>query len=73
MADSDKINLYKRIVHKQDELIDSFTDWVNLIKQDKLPEAGKVVKLSNKIRLEITELKKQLEKLNKRSGIILLN
>jgi hypothetical protein len=71
--DKDKINLLNRIVKKQDELIDSFTDWVKLVKADDLEGASEVVKVSNKLRLEITELKKQLEKLNRKSGIILLN
>jgi hypothetical protein len=71
--DSDKINLYKKIILKQDELIDSFDKWVRLIKANDLESASEVVKESNKLRIEITELKKQLEKLNKKSGIILLN
>jgi hypothetical protein len=73
MADSDKINLYKKIVLKQDELIDSFDNWVRLVKANDLESASEVVKESNKLRIEIKELKKQLEKLNKKSGIILLN
>jgi hypothetical protein len=73
MADSDKINLYKKIVSKQDELIDSFDKWVRLVKANDLESASEVVKESNKLRIEIKELKKQLEKLNKKSGIILLN
>jgi hypothetical protein len=71
--DSDKINLYKKIVSKQDELIDSFDKWVRKIRADEMEEAAEIVKESNKLRIEIKELKKQLEKLNKKSGIILLN
>jgi flagellar hook-associated protein FlgK len=71
--DSDKINLYKKIVSKQDNLIDSFDKWVRLVKANDLESASEVVKESNKLRTEIKELKKQLEKLNKKSGIILLN
>jgi hypothetical protein len=73
MADSDKINLYKKIVLKQDDLIDSFDKWVRFVKANDLESASEVVKESNKLRIEIKELKKQLEKLNKKSGIILLN
>jgi len=71
--DSDKISLYKRIVIKQAQLIESFDDWVRLVKIHDLEGAGEVVKVSNQMRLEITELKKQLEKLNKKSGIIIAN
>lgn len=73
MADSDKINLANRIIKKQDELIDSFADWVRLVKIHDLEGASEIVKLSNTLRIEIKELKKEYEKLNKKSGIILLN
>jgi hypothetical protein len=71
--DSDKINLYKKIVLKQDDLIDSFDNWVRKIRANEMEEAAGIVKESNKLRIEIKDLKKQLEKLNKKSGIILLN
>jgi hypothetical protein len=73
MADSDKINLLKRKVSKQTELIDLFDEWVQKIKANELPEASEIVKKSNIIRIEISKLKKQYEMLNKRSGIILTN
>lgn len=73
MADSDKINLLKRIVAKQEGLIDSFSEWIRLVKINDLEGASEIVKTSNKLRTELTELKKQFEKLNKKSGIILLN
>ena len=70
---SDKLNLANRIIKVQDELIDSFTDWVILVKKNDLEEASKVVTLSNALRIKIRDLKKEYEKLNKKSGIILLN
>ena len=70
---SDKLNIANQIIKKQDELIDSFDKWVRLIKLNDLESASGVVKESNKLRTEIIVLKKQLEKLNKKSGIILLN
>ena len=70
---SDKLNIANKIIKKQDELIDSFDKWVRLIKLNDLESASGVVKESNKLRTEIIVLKKQLEKLNKKSGIILLN
>ncbi len=73
MADSDKINLLNRIIKKQDELLDSFDRWVRLIKINDLEEAHKVVVLSNALRIQIKDLKAEYAKLNKKSGIILLN
>lgn len=73
MADSDKINLANRIIKKQDELIDSFDSWVRLVKANDLETASEVVKTSNKLREEIKLLKEEYKKLNKKSGIILLN
>jgi hypothetical protein len=52
---------YLKIIAKQDELIDSFTEWVRLVKANDLEKAADVVKLSNKLRIEITELKKALK------------
>lgn len=73
MADSDKINLANRIIKKQDELIESFDNWVRLVKINELESASGVVKESNKLREEIKVLKEEYKKLNKKSGIILLN
>ena len=73
MAQSDMINLLKRIVSKQGELLDSFDQWVRKVKENDLEEASEIVKRSNAMRLEVTELKKQYDKLSKKSGIILLN
>lgn len=66
----DELNLYKKIVKSQDDLISSFDEWVRVIKLNDLECASKVVIKANKLRLDITELKKQLEKLNKKSVII---
>ena len=57
----DKSIRYKQIIDKQDELIDTFSEWVRLVKANELEKAAEVVKLSNKLRLEITELKKSLK------------
>lgn len=73
MADSDRINLANRIIKKQDELVDSFDSWVRLVKANDLEAASEVVKTSNKLRDEIKLLKEEYKKLNKKSGIILLN
>ena len=73
MANSDIISLQKRIIKKQDDLIDSFDKWVRFIKSYDMELAAEVVIESNNIRTDILLLKKQLEKLNKKSGIILLN
>jgi hypothetical protein len=73
MADSDKINTANRIIKAQDELIESFNDWVKYVKSNNLEEASKIVTLSNALRIKIKDLKKEYEKLNKKSGIILLN
>jgi hypothetical protein len=73
MADSDKINLANRIIKEQDLLIDSFNDWVLHVKANELEAASKVVALSNELRSKVKTLKKEYEKLNKKSGIILLN
>lgn len=70
---SDKLNIANQIIKKQDELLDSFDKWVRKVKLNELEEAVGIVKKSNILRTEIIILKKQLEKLNKKSGIILLN
>jgi hypothetical protein len=70
---SDKLNIANNIIKKQAELIDTFDEWVRKIKLNELEEASEIVKRSNLLRTEIIVLKKQLEKLNKKSGIILLN
>ena len=69
---SDKLNIANRIIAEQDKLIDSFDKWVRKVKANDLEAARETVKESNKLRVEIIILKKQLEKLNKRSGIILV-
>jgi hypothetical protein len=73
MADSDKLNLANRIIKAQKELIQSFDDWVVLVKANDLDAASELVKKANKMRLQIAELDKEYVKLNKKSGIILLN
>jgi len=70
---SDKLNLANKIIQKQSELIVLFDEWVKKIKANELPEAAEIVKKSNILRTEITILKKDYAKLNKKSGIILLN
>jgi hypothetical protein len=64
----DKITLAKQIIGKQDELIDSFDEWVRKVKLNELEEASEVVKKSNKLRAEILVLKKKYD-----SKIMLLN
>jgi hypothetical protein len=71
--DKDKINLANRIIKAQDELIDTFDEWVRFIKKNDLAEAHNKVVLSNALRIKVRDLKKEYEKLNKKSGIILLN
>ena len=71
--DSDKISLLNRIIKVQDELIDSFGEWVRLVKLNDLEEAAKVVTLSNALRIKVKDLKKEYEKISKKSGIILAN
>ena len=71
--DSDKINLLKRIVKKQDDLIGSFTDWVRLVKTNNLEDAAKTVEVSKVLRDELKVLKQEFNKINKKSGIIKLN
>jgi hypothetical protein len=71
--DRDKINLANRIIKAQDELIDTFDEWVRFIKKNDLAEAHNKVVLSNALRIKVRDLKKEYEKLNKKSGIILLN
>lgn len=79
MALSDRLNIVNRlsianqIILKQTELIQLFDEWVQKIKANDLPEAAEIVKKSNILRTEITILKKDYAKLNKKSGIILLN
>jgi len=71
--DKDKINLANRIIKAQDELIDTFDEWVRFIKKNDLAEAHNKVVLSSALRIKVRDLKKEYEKLNKKSGIILLN
>ena len=71
--DRDKINVANRIIKAQDELIDTFDEWVRFIKKNDLAEAHNKVVLSNALRIKVRDLKKEYEKLNKKSGIILLN
>ena len=70
---SDRLNIANRIITEQDKLIDSFDKWVRKVKANDLEGASETVKESNKLRVQIIILKKKLEKLNKRSGIILIN
>jgi hypothetical protein len=71
--DSDKVSLLNRIIKAQGELIDSFGEWVRFVKLNDLEEASKVVALSNALRIKVKDLKKEYDKLNKKSGIILAN
>lgn len=71
--DKDKLNLANRIISTQGELIDSFDKWVQLVKVNDLEGAFKVKTLADELRIKVKTLKKELEKLNKKSGIILLN
>jgi hypothetical protein len=73
MAITDRLNLLDRIVDTQGELIDSFGEWVRLVKLNDLEEAAKVVILSNALRIKIKDLRKEYVKLSKKSGIILAN
>ena len=73
MAISDRLNLANKIIQKQTELINLFDEWVQKVKANDLPEAAEIVKKSNILRTEITILKKDYAKLNKKSGIFLLN
>ena len=70
---SDKLNIANKIIQKQTELTVLFDEWVQKVKANDLPEAAEIVKKSNILRTEITILKKDYAKLNKKSGIILLN
>ena len=70
---SDRLNLTNRIITEQGKLIDSFSTWVAQVKSNDLAGASETVKESNRLRIEIAALKKELTKLNKRSGIILIN
>lgn len=70
---SDKLNIANKIIQKLTELTVLFDEWVQKIKMEKMEEAAKIVKKSNALRADITILKKQLEQLNKKSDIILLN
>ena len=67
---SDKLNIAIRIIIEQSRLIDSFDRWVRLVKANDLAGASEVVKESNLLRIEITKLKKERDKLNIRSGIL---
>lgn len=73
MAISDRLNIANKIIQKQSELIVLFDEWVQRIKANELPEAAQIVKKSNILRTEIIVLKKDYAKLNKKSGLILLN
>ena len=70
---SDRLNIANRIIAEQDKLVDSFDKWVREVKSHDLAGASETVKESNKLRVEIARLKKEYAKLNKRSGIILIN
>jgi hypothetical protein len=70
--DSDRINIANKIIKYQSELIDNFDEWVRAIRAKNMEKAAGLVKQSLLLRNEITKLKTQYEKLNKRSGIILL-
>lgn len=72
MADSDKINILNRIVKNADEVFDCFDNWFQCVKAGDLEKAETHSNRAQILRIEITEYKKQLEKLNKKSGIILL-
>lgn len=69
---SDILNLLKRIVKKQDELIDSFNKWVLQVKENDLAGASETVKVSNELRKELVLLKKELDVLNRRAGIVIV-
>ena len=71
--DSDKLNLANRIIDKMTELLQLFDDWVGFVKAEDLVAAGETVKKANQLRIDVTNLKKEYAKLNKKSGIILLN
>ena len=73
MADLDRLNLANRVIKAQTELLNLFDNWVQLVKANELEEAHKIVILSNALRIKVRDLKKEYEKLNKKSGIILLN
>jgi hypothetical protein len=71
--DSDRINIANKIIKYQSELIDNFDEWIRAIRAKDMEQAAELVKKSLLLRNEIAKLKTQYEKLNKRSGIILLN
>ena len=73
MAAQDKLNKANQIIQKQTELLSLFDEWVQKIKANELPEAAEIVKKSNILRTEIAVFKKDYAKLNKKSGLILLN
>lgn len=73
MAISDRLNIANKIIQQQSELIVLFDRWVQFVKLNDLESAKETKDKANVLRVEIKELKKQYEKLNKRSGIILLN
>jgi hypothetical protein len=70
--DSDRINIANKIIKFQGELINNFDNWVRTIRAKEMERGAELVKESLLLRNEITKLKAQYEKLNKRSGIILL-
>ena len=71
--DKDKLNLANRIIAKMTELLDLFDQWVIFVKADDMENASKTVKKANQLRADVADLKKEYAKLNKKSGIILLN
>lgn len=73
MADSDKINIQNQIIKKYDEIVQCFDEWFKHVKANDLEKAETYSNRAKILRIEIAEFKKQLEKLNKKSGIILLN
>ena len=71
--DKDKLNMANRIIAKMTELLDLFDQWVIFVKADDMENASKTVKKANQLRADVADLKKEYAKLNKKSGIILLN
>jgi hypothetical protein len=72
MKDSEKLVIAMRLIIKQSQLIESFDDWIRLVKIHDLEGASEIVKLADKLRLEIRKLKGELAEANKKSNIILL-
>lgn len=73
LLEKDKFIVANRIITRLTDLVDYFDKQVAYVKANELEQASEVVKEANKLRIEVKELKKEYEKLNKKSGIILLN